>query len=692
MLSAHLRFASVGTYRGPGGGRIKAGCAAGAARRYAWVALLAAYAIAVLPGAALGATARSPVVNEVGGRLRARALKRKLGADRAHEVRGSARTARFVSAPALDPPTISVPIDRDARAGAAAGGGGDRSELGPEHEYIFLAPHIDFADHEPFIGAAGPEIIEPDGKLVWQLPMRGSRMIGGQQAQRSANDFTTATYKGNPVLVWWEGYMNAEATIGGVWVIANEHYRRIATIRPPRGLGLDLHDIQITPNGMAYVIASRRVALNLKGCCGGPVDGSVYDQEILEIDIATGKVVWSWDALAHIPLRDSYERIPTNRPWFPYHINSIAFGPSGNLIVSARNTWAAYWIKRVGRKDNGAILATLGGKSSTFKLGPGARFAWQHDVQSNGSAEVLLFDDEAAPVEGKQSRGLILSLDWKRHTASVARQYLLPRPQLAGSQGNVELEPDGDVFVGWGQLPYFTEYTASGKLLYEGVLPGPDGSYRAYRAPWVGLPPTRPALVALRAYVGDAVDLYVSWNGATQVAYWRLLSGPSVGNLTVSGAPLRRQGFQTTIVTTAKGPYFALQALAANGTALGTSMPTRVRESSLRRPPGRVLASPTIRRSARSRRTLSYVRLPRRSSTGHGMSRSRISGFPVRSVSLRAQAVAIAKQSPSAIGLAALMRAAAIISVVPGRSSSNVLRNPASTYSASERPWSRSTR
>jgi hypothetical protein len=86
------------------------------------------------------------------------------------------------------------------------------------------------------------------------------------------------------------------------------------------------------------------------------------------------------------------------------------------------------------------------------------------------------------------------------------------------------------------------------------------------------------------------------------------------------------------------------------------------------------------------------AQLPRRSSTVHGTSRSRISGSPVRSVTLRAQAVAIAKQSPSAIGVLAFRRAVSIISAVPGRSSSNALRNPLSTSSASERPWSRSTR
>lgn len=559
-------------------GRSRIRAALPAARSGALAVLSAAIAGAGLVGIARGAPSKPPVVGPARGRPPSQSAKRAPGAG-AKVGAGAAKGAGpFLSAPAIDPPPLSIAIGRDAASGSASGAQGAGTP-----EYIFLAPHNDFADQEPFVGAAGPEIVEPDGRVVWQLPMRSDKVIDGRPAQLSANDFTTATYRGEPVLVWWEGYMNPEATIGGIWVIANRHYQRIATIRPPRGLQLDLHDIQITPNGMAYVIASRTVSMNLRGCCRGPVHGQIYDQEILEIDISTGRVVWSWDALAHIPLRESYQRVALRRPWFPYHLNSIAIGPSGNLIVSARNTWAAYWIKRVGRRDNGAILATLGGRRSTFRLGPGARFAWQHDVRPHGSGEVSLFDDEAAPVEGRQSRGLMLALDWSRHTATVVHQYLLPRPQLAGSQGNVEIEPDGNVFVGWGQLPYFTEYSASGRLLYEGVLPGPDGSYRAFRAPWVGLPSSRPAAVARHLGKGGGVDVYVSWNGATQVASWQLLAGPSAGRLQASGHPVPRQGFQTTIATTGTARYYAVQALGSAGEVLGQSKPIRATGAAARR-------------------------------------------------------------------------------------------------------------
>ena len=54
--------------------------------------------------------------------------------------------------------------------------------------------------------------------------------------------------------------------------------------------------------------------------------------------------------------------------------------------------------------------------------------------------------------------------------------------------GNTQLLPNGDVFVGWGEVPFFSEYTTSGKLLFDAAFPSPDMSYRAYVQPWVGKP------------------------------------------------------------------------------------------------------------------------------------------------------------------------------------------------------------
>ena len=131
---------------------------------------------------------------------------------------------------------------------------------------------------------------------------------------------------------------------------------------------------------MAYFLASKTVDENLT-CCGGPTDGKLYDQVLFEADIKTRHIVWSWDPLQHIPLRESYVAVPHIEPWDPYHVNSISIETQREIVISARDTWAAYWLAR--RGDNaGKIFATLGGKHSTFNLGKNVRFAWQHDVSA----------------------------------------------------------------------------------------------------------------------------------------------------------------------------------------------------------------------------------------------------------------------------------------------------------------------
>jgi hypothetical protein len=54
------------------------------------------------------------------------------------------------------------------------------------------------------------------------------------------------------------------------------------------------------------------------------------------------------------------------------------------------------------------------------------------------------------------------------------------RPRHAGGVAT----RNGDLFVGWGALPYISEFSPSGQLLFNAELPAGLTSYRAYRLPW----------------------------------------------------------------------------------------------------------------------------------------------------------------------------------------------------------------
>jgi hypothetical protein len=116
--------------------------------------------------------------------------------------------------------------------------------------------------------------------------------------------------------------------------------------------------------------------------------------------------------------------------------------------------------------------------------------------------------------------------------------------------------------VGWGQVPYLSAFTKDGKPLFDGAFPEPNMTYRAYVQRWVGRPLDRP-LGAARVH-GGQTTVYASWNGATEVASWRVLAPGKV-------AEHKKTGFETAIpVDRALGPA-RIQALDASGHVIGTS-------------------------------------------------------------------------------------------------------------------------
>ena len=130
----------------------------------------------------------------------------------------------------------------------------------------------------------------------------------------------------------------------------------------------------------------------------------------------------------------------------------------------------------------------------------------------------------------------MLKLDPAAHTATLAAQYPGGGDFESEYMGDAQPLANGNVFVGWGSEPYFSEYSRSGRLLFEGKFPEPNLSYRATLEQWVGLPLSAPAGAARQA--DGKTTVYASWNGATQVVSWRVLAGPSASRLSCRGERL----------------------------------------------------------------------------------------------------------------------------------------------------------
>ncbi len=424
-------------------------------------------------------------------------------------------------------------------------------EQGVSSDPIFIAPY-----NAP-VGQAGAVIADNDGQPIWENPLAG----------KVTTNFRVQSYRGSPVLTWWEGLIEYGHGVGE-YVIADAGYRTVRRVQAAHGLRGDLHEFVITPRDTAlltsYVIRNADLS-----SVGGSRKGTIQDAIFQEIDLASGRLLLEWHSLDHVPLDESYALVEAN--WDFFHINSVDLDWDGNLLISSRSMQTVYKLDRTG-----AILWRLGGKRSDFAIGPGAGFAWQHHARRQSDGTLTIFDNGATPAVEKRSRGLILDLDEQAMTATLVHQYTHPKV-LSGSQGSTQLLPNGNVFVGWGETPRISEFDHSGRMLFDAVLGKRYECYRAFRLPWTGLPAEAPAIAV--AEHGRQQTVYASWNGATGVESWQLLAGAQAGDLQPVSST-RSEGFETALGTTASGgpntrasagPYLAVQALDAGGTPLGRS-------------------------------------------------------------------------------------------------------------------------
>ena len=452
----------------------------------------------------------------------------------------------FVSAPGLHPPKLQLQLP--APAGHALPG------------YVMVANLYDL-NRPKMVGQSGPLILDGNLQPVWFRPAPIDRVAGNLHEQ---------TYDGRPVLTWWEGDVTPTGLINsGEDLVVDNRYRPVATLKGKDGWVITLHSMVIQGH-VAWVTANKNVTTNLSRF-GGVSSGVFVDSAVQKYDLRTGRLLYTWGATDHIPKSDSHTQPPPNGfPWDAYHINSIDLAPGGRVLVSMRNTWAGYLID----PGSGRIVWQLGGRHSSFDIPSDAKFVWQHDLAMDSSSVVSLFDNHCCEITGAgrylaakaPSRGLVLRLDPARQSVTKVAEYSHGTTFKSQYMGDVQNLPNGDVFVGWGQVPYLSAFTKRGKLLLDGAFPEPDITYRAYVQRWVGRPLDSPRGAA-RVHRGRTT-VYASWNGATEVASWRVLAPAAV-------AVHKKTGFETAIrVDRSLGPV-RIQALDASGRVIGTSKPFR---------------------------------------------------------------------------------------------------------------------
>ncbi|KAI0400900.1 Arylsulfotransferase-domain-containing protein [Xylaria palmicola] len=391
----------------------------------------------------------------------------------------------------------------------------------------------------------GPTIFDSRGDLVWADDSYG--VVFNLQIQ---------TYKGEDYLTFWSSPEGSSHGYGrGTYYMLDSSYEVFRKLEPVgEGLRGDLHEFQLTRRGTALMTVYDPVPADLTAV-GGPAQGWALDCLVQEVDVETGDLVFEWRALEHVALADTVRAFAgeddgtTPETAFDFfHANSVDLDAGGNYVVSGRHTSSVLCVSPAGE-----ILWTLGGAANGFRDLSGGRatdFAYQHHARlvSSGGGDAAatattvtlsLFDNAASerrgtsPTPRDHSRGVLVALDTANMTATLLREYADPEHpgRRADSQGSMQvLEGDGRVVLGYGWLPFVTEFAPSdgdgSRVLCAAELApwvaarwGLVNTYRAFKARrWAGRPAAPPS-----AHLDPADGrVFASWNGATEVRQWVL--------------------------------------------------------------------------------------------------------------------------------------------------------------------------
>ncbi|KUI65872.1 hypothetical protein VM1G_02160 [Cytospora mali] len=419
------------------------------------------------------------------------------------------------------------------------------------------------------IGAAEAAalIMDEEGQLIWQ----------SDPSKPPKKNFTPAKLHGETVLVYWSG-IDAMASGGptyGTITLLDDSYSFLynVTMNIP-GLFysstysslIDSHEASITPENTMLVVTWEPVPWNLTSI-GGPLEGWILDGVVAEIEIGTNNVLWTWRTSDHVPITDSHAPLNTTEytsginstnPWDVYHLNS-AVEFEGGVILSMRHCWEAVYLNK---KTGDVEWRVQADGSGEFEIDPAAVFRWQHDIRLRRSHEGdllmhLFNNDNNFWPPHNTSKGNLMKVDTEAKRVTSLKVFEDTKDIIQGStMGNYGALSNGNVLLYYGSQPVAKEFGPQGdvRLTYQF---GPDkdlygpgfASYRLYKSEWKGCPDGLPKVAACKRNQ-DQMNIYMSWNGATEVKYWNLYSEKE-GKVTLIQGNITKTGFETEAIVPA---------------------------------------------------------------------------------------------------------------------------------------------
>ena len=256
------------------------------------------------------------------------------------------------------------------------------------------------------------------------------------------------------------------------------------------GIGFDLHDIKILPNGHYLLLGIESVTRDLSSYHmflnnGSPGDSNatVLAAVVQELDAAKN-VVFEWHSIDHFAFEevDSIRLNSTAQvDWT--HSNAVEMDYDGNILISHRHFNE---ITKINRQDS-SVMWRLGGKANQFTfIGDSAMFLAQHDCRRLPNGHLTLFDNGIAnPLHYGSAKEYIL--DEVNRTATLVWSHNEGIDHYSASQGNVQRLNNGNTLISYGDLVptpvVFNVVDSTGNKVFQIDFLTPNITYRTYNFP-----------------------------------------------------------------------------------------------------------------------------------------------------------------------------------------------------------------
>ena len=288
----------------------------------------------------------------------------------------------------------------------------------------------------------------------------------------------------NGLLTFYNGNLFASTAAERRFLVMDQSYAIVDTIRAGNGYTTDLHELLVLPNGHALLMSYDPQPVRMDTIVpGGDPNAIVTGLIIQELDVSKN-VVFQWRSWDHFQITDADSNVDLTAGHIDYvHGNAIDVDYDGNLLISCRKMNEITKIDRL----TGDIIWRWGGENNQFTFVNDNRgFSRQHHIRRIKNGNYTLFDNGNF-LSPQHSSALEYQIDEQNMTATLVWSYR--DPNIYGQfMGSTQRLPNGNTVIGWGgtfgAVPAITEIRQDGFKELEIVFKDPYVSYRAKRFFW----------------------------------------------------------------------------------------------------------------------------------------------------------------------------------------------------------------